>query len=321
MVSIITVNFRQAAVTCALLDSIRSTNQYADIEVIVVDNGSESDQTALFQQHYPGAVVLVSPENLGFAGGNNLGIQVAKGDFLFFVNNDTEWTSDLLENLLKRFEKSPKTGIVSPKIRYFNDPQRIQYAGFTKVNPWTGRNRAIGKNEVDRGQHDTATLTAYAHGAAMLVCRPALEAAGLMPEDFFLYYEELDWCARIHKAGFEIWYEPASMILHKESAAVGQLSPLKVFYQTRNRLVFMRKNNPALIFACFLTFFLVATSPVNSVRFLLKNQRTLLAAFWRGFLAGCTYRLPSPDPQANILAHERNRFYRISRLSRSQIWL
>lgn len=321
MVSIITVNFRQAAVTCALLDSIRCKNQYADIEVIVVDNGSESDQTALFQQHYPGAVVLVSPENLGFAGGNNLGIQVAKGDFLFFVNNDTEWTPHLLENLLKRFEKSPKTGVVSPKIRYFNDPQRIQYAGFTKVNTWTGRNRAIGKNEMDHGQYDTATSTAYAHGAAMLVCRPAIEAAGLMPEDFFLYYEELDWCARIRKAGFEIWYEPASLILHKESAAVGQLSPLKVFYQTRNRMIFMQKNNFTLGYACFFIFFLMITFPINSVRFLLKDQRTLLAAFWRGFLAGCTYTVPLPNTQANILAYERNRFYRISRPSRSQIWL
>lgn len=289
--------------------------------MIVVDNGSESDQTALFQHHYPSATVLVSRENLGFAGGNNLGIQVAQGDFLFFVNNDTEWTPHLLDSLLKRFEKNPQMGVVSPKIRYFHDPQRIQYAGFTQMNPWTGRNRAIGKNELDYGQYDMARPTAYAHGAAMLVCRPAIEAAGVMPEDFFLYYEELDWCARIRKAGFEIWYEPAGTILHKESVTVGQLSPLKVFYQTRNRLIFMQKNNSTLIYASFLIFFLMVISPINSVRFLVKDQRTLLVAFWRGFLAGCRYAVPLSGTQANIFAHERNRFYRISQSRGSQVWL
>jgi GT2 family glycosyltransferase len=82
LISIITVNFRQADVTCALLDSILS-NTYKNVEVIVVDNGSQKDETALFQKHYPSVLTLISTENLGFAGGNNLGIQAAKGDFLF----------------------------------------------------------------------------------------------------------------------------------------------------------------------------------------------------------------------------------------------
>jgi len=286
MVSVITVNYRQAAVTCALLDSIRSVNQYPDIEVIIVDNGAESDETTLFKQHYPEAMVLVSPENLGFAGGNNLGIRQAKGDFLFLVNNDTEWTPGLLESLLARFEKDPLVGVVSPKIRYFSDPNRIQYAGFTPINLLTGRNQAIGKNELDEGQYDQAVPTAYAHGAAMMVSRQALLAAGSMTEDFFLYYEELDWCARIRKAGFEIWYEPAGLILHKESASVGKQSPLKIFYQTRNRLLFMKKNQSTLTYLIFLIFFLIITVPVHSMRYLLSNQFELFFAFWRGFLAG-----------------------------------
>ncbi len=286
MVSVITVNYKQAALTCALLDSIRDVNQYSDIEVIVVDNGAESDETALFKQHYPEAIVLVSPENLGFAGGNNLGIRQAKGDFLFLVNNDTEWTAGLLGSLLARIKNHSQVGVVSPKIRYYSDPQRIQYAGFTPVNPWTGRNRAIGKNELDKGQFDQAEPTAYAHGAAMMVSRQALRSAGPMSEDFFLYYEELDWCARIQKAGFEIWYEPAGLILHKESVSVGKQSPLKAFYQTRNRLLFMKKNYSALTYYFFIGFFLTITVPVHSVRYLFRNQIRLFLAFWRGFLAG-----------------------------------
>jgi len=284
MVSVITVNYMQAGVTCALLDSIRKVNQYRDIEVIVVDNGAQSDETALFKQHYPEAMVLVSPKNLGFAGGNNLGIRQAKGDFLFLVNNDTVWTPGLLESLLARFVQDLQVGVVSPKIRYFSDPKRIQYAGFTAINPLTGRNQAIGKNELDEGQYDQAGPTAYAHGAAMMVSRQALLSAGSMSEDFFLYYEELDWCERIRKAGFEIWYEPAGLILHKESASVGKQSPLKVFYQTRNRLLFMYKNQTTLKYFVFLAFFFIITVPVHSVRYLLSNQIELLFAFWRGFL-------------------------------------
>lgn len=284
MVSIITVNFRQAAVTCALLDSIRRENRFSEIEVIVVDNGSQSDERARFENHFPGVRVIRSEENLGFAGGNNLGIREAKGAFLFFINNDTEWTDGLLENLLARFEKSPNAGIVSPKICYFEEKNRIQYAGFTAVNAWTGRNKAIGKNEIDRGQHDLAVPTAYAHGAAMLVRRAAIERAGEMPEDFFLYYEELDWCARIRRAGFEIWYEPATLIFHKESAAVGRQSPLKIFYQTRNRRLFMARNFSKRQYFGFLAFFFGVTVPKNTVHFLLKGERRLLGAFWRGVL-------------------------------------
>ena len=282
MVSIITVNFRQTAVTCALLDSIRRENRVAEIEVIVVDNGSLSDERAVFERHFPGVRVIRSTENLGFAGGNNLGIRAAVGQFLFFINNDTEWTPGLLENLLARLEKTPAAGVVSPKICYFEEKNRIQYAGFTSICPWTGRNRAIGKNELDHGQHDRARQTAYAHGAAMLVRREVIDRAGPMPEEFFLYYEELDWCERIRRAGFEIWYEPAVTIFHKESAAVGRNSPLKTFFQTRNRLLFMSRNFSKRQYLGFLAYFFSVTVTTKTAQFLLKREIVLLNAFWRG---------------------------------------
>jgi GT2 family glycosyltransferase len=108
------------------------------------------------------------------------------------------------------------------------------------------RNRSIGFGEEDHGQYDTAHPTPYAHGAAMMVKREVVEKAGLMPEYYFLYYEELDWSMMIRRAGFEIWYEPTSTIYHKESQSTGQKSPLRTYYITRNRLLFVKRNNPTI---------------------------------------------------------------------------
>ncbi len=281
LVSIVTVNYKQPAVTCELLDSILK-NSYKNLEVIVVDNECKEDCTYTFKKHYPSVKVLNSTENLGFAGGNNLGIKASKGDFVFLVNNDTVWTEGLVEALLSRFAENVRTGVVSPKICYFQTPQYIQYAGFTEMNNLTGRNETIGKNQKDDGQFNQARATPYAHGAAMMLKREVIEKVGLMPEDFFLYYEELDWCAHIQRAGFDIWYEPKGLIYHKESASVGKLSPLKMYYMTRNRILFMRRNTKPLQLAGFLTYFFTVTMPTKTVSFLLKGELSLLKTFWRG---------------------------------------
>ncbi len=280
LVSVITVNYRQAEVTCALLRSLRAL-RYPNLEVIVVDNGPTEDSRRVFAEHFPGLKIIVSRENRGFAGGNNLGLREADGDFLLLLNNDTEVADGLLENLLRRFD-TPGVGAVSPKIRYFDQPDRIQYAGFTPVNPLTGRNQAIGKGELDRGQHDTARATPYAHGAAMMLSRAALEHAGEMPEEFFLYYEELDWCASIRRAGFSVWYEPAASVLHKESISTGRNSPFKTEMLTRSRLRFMRRNFGGLRLGLFYLFFGAVSFPAGLFRRAAQGNWADLRAFWRG---------------------------------------
>lgn len=280
-VSIITVNYRQPALTCDLLDSIGRL-AYPNLETILVDNGSLEDNTALFKSHLPSVQVIVSKENLGFAGGNNLGIRRAKGEAVFLVNNDTVMENGLLEHLVQRLSQ-PKVGVVSPKIHYFDEPGIIQYAGFTPVNPLTGRNQVIGQGEKDLGQHDTARQVPYAHGAAMLLRREVLDRVGVMPEDFFLYYEELDWCEQIRRAGYEIWYEPSSMIRHKESVSTGKSSPLKTEYLTRNRILFMRRNYGGWRLAGFLLFFTLVSLPTGLLRHLASGDTPLAKALWRGF--------------------------------------
>ena len=243
-VSIITINYNGLADTCALIDTIPFNDE--SLEVIVVDNASLNDEASLIAQRYPQVKVIRSPKNLGFAGGNNLGIRAAHGKYLFFLNNDTllrPQTSDL-RPLIARLESSEKIGAVCPKIRFSWDDNPIQFAGYTPLSRITMRNRSIGFGEADQGQYDTPHPTPYAHGAAMMVKREVIEKAGLMPECYFLYYEELDWSLMIRRAGYDIWYEPATTVFHKESQATGQHSPLRTYYITRNRLLFVQRNAP-----------------------------------------------------------------------------
>ena len=242
LLSIITINYNGLKDTCELIGTLPLEDK--SIEVIVIDNASAQDEATIIKERFPQVKVIRSKENLGFAGGNNLGIKAAQGKYLFFLNNDILLKPQVSDfrPLIARLKSSPKIGIVCPKIKFSWGNQLIQFASYTPLSPITMRNKAIGCGEVDHGQFDTPHPTPYAHGAAMMIKREVIEKAGLMPECYFLYYEELDWSMMIRHAGYEIWYEPTCTVFHKESQTTGQNSPLRTYYITRNRLLFAQRN-------------------------------------------------------------------------------
>ena len=290
-ISIITINYNGLADTCALIDTIPFNEN--TLEVIVVDNASKNDEATLIEQRFPQVTVIRSEKNLGFAGGNNLGIKASHGKYLFFVNNDTVFKREkgivksekyacAFQPLIERLESSEKIGAVCPKIRFAWDDNPIQYAGYTPLSSITMRNRSIGFGEPDQGQYDKAHTTPYAHGAAMMVKREVIEKAGLMPECYFLYYEELDWSMMIRRAGYEIWYEPACTIYHKESQATGQNSPLKTYYITRNRLQFNQRNQSRPI-RWLTTLYLIAIVAAKDIlKYYIKRRPDLASATMKG---------------------------------------
>ena len=182
--SIITVNFNGLNNTCTLIESIPFNE---NMEVIIVDNASKEDEAGIIQKRYPQVKTIRSDKNLGFAGGNNLGINAAKGKYLFLINNDTIFKDFNVKVLIDRMKSFQKIGIVCPKIRFAWDNNPIQYAGYTSLSKITIRNRAIGFGKEDLGQYDTPHPTPYAHGAAMLIKRDAVEKVGMMPDCYFLY--------------------------------------------------------------------------------------------------------------------------------------
>ncbi|RNI32975.1 glycosyltransferase family 2 protein [Rufibacter immobilis] len=281
LVSIISVNYNQVGVTLEMLTSLRAIS-YHNIEIIIVDNASTGADVHVIKESFPEVTLIRSEVNLGFAGGNNLGIAQAKGKYLLFLNNDTEVHPGFLEPLVRLFETTPDAGVASPKILYHGTNALIQYAGSKGINPWTGRSITIGHLEKDNGQHNTSSLTQLADGAAMMVPMRVVQQVGLMPELYFLYYEELDWCESIKRAGFTCHYVADSSIFHKESVSVGKQSVLKTYYMNRNRLLFLRRNSKGGPFWTSACIFLLAAVPKKMVSHGFQLQGKHLRALFRG---------------------------------------
>lgn len=287
LVSLITINYISLKDTIEFLETtIKLT--YPNIEVIVVDNNSPHGKpTPELKKKYPNVKFIDSEVNLGFAGGNNLGIKVAKGEYYFLLNNDTLLFPEFLEPIITFMEAHPQVGMASPKVLY-PDGKTIQFAGAIGISPYTGRGKCLGIHELDVGQYDLNYETDLGHGAALIVPRKVVETVGLMPEIYFLYYEEHDWCEIVKRAGFKMHFLGTSKIIHKESATTGNDSELKTYYMTRNRVIFMRRNFfgvPYLFGILFFTFFSV---PKNTISFLLKGKGKLLASFYKGILWNLT---------------------------------
>lgn len=277
--SVIMVNYNGLKDTCALIESIPFNE---NMEVIVVDNASLQDEASLIQKRYPQVKIIRSEKNLGFAGGNNLGIQESDGKYLFLVNNDTVFEDFNVQALIDRLESSPLIGMICPKIRFTWGNKPIQYAGYTPLSRITIRNRSIGFGEEDHGQYDIAHPTPYAHGAAMLVKRAIIEKVGYMPEDYFLYYEELDWSMMLKRAGYEIWYDPSCTIYHKESQSTGQDSPLRTYYITRNRLLLVKRNWHGIYKYLAYIYLTCLVAPLDILKYLIKGRLDLSKATCQG---------------------------------------
>jgi GT2 family glycosyltransferase len=283
-VSIITINYNGLHDTCELIESI---HKYVSLsyELIVVDNASKENEAAYLEKHYPRAICIRSEKNLGFSGGNNLGIRRAKGKYILLLNNDILLKDDSFQFLIETLESNPRIGAVSPKIKFAFSPESIQYAGYTSLSPITLRNRPIGSGEEDSGQYDTTERTPYLHGAAMMVKRETIQKVGLMPEIYFLYYEELDWSTKMTRLGYELYYEPRCTVFHKESQSTGQQSPLRACYMTRNRLLYAWRNCEGI--SKYLSLFYQVSIALfkNSFFFLLKGRPYLAQAAFSGVWA------------------------------------
>lgn len=280
LVSIISINYNDAAVTMDMLKSLQQLS-YTNYEVIIVDNASPTDNPDIIQETYPNITLIKSDKNLGFAGGNNLGVREAKGEYLLFINNDTIVPSGFIEPLVQTLQNDVAIGMVSPKIKFHWDDTLIQYAGYTQMSHWTIRNNSIGYHQKDDGRFDQEGETESIHGAAMMIPKRVVDEVGTMTEIYFLYYEEHDWAQMIKRAGFKIYYQPKSYILHKESLSTGKFSPLKTYYIARNRIVFARRNFTSLHLCISLLFQAFVSIPKNTLTFLLKRQFEHLKAFWK----------------------------------------
>ena len=286
LVSIITLNWNNTEPTLKFLESTKNLC-YRNYEILVCDMHSDIDPTAVLSNgNFPNTRILRSHKNLGWAAGNNWGIRQAKGEYLFIVNNDTEVTPHLINLLLEPFfdtqyQGENCIGITSPKIKFFYNPTIIQYAGFTPVNPVTGRNAAIGNKVEDKGQFDKNYFTCSAHGCAMMIKREVIEKVGMFPEKFFMYYEELDFSTRAIKNGYKILFTGKAEIYHKESMSIGKKNSLKTYFLTRNRILYMRRNSSKWQYAGFVVFFTFLSIPKTIINLISERKFQHLKSFFK----------------------------------------
>ena len=297
LISIISINYDHPEVTCEMLHSLRKVT-YQNIEIIVVDNASPHDDPSIIPKTFPEVVFIQSKENLGFAGGNNLGIRIAKGKYVLLLNNDTEVDPGFLEPLVAKFEANSMIGAASPKIKFFYVPDTLQFTGISSMNPYTIRSKGYGFGAIDTGQFDKDSLTSFVHGAAMMVPMEVIRKVGLIAECYFLYYEELDWATRIKQAGYELWYVHNSLILHKESVSTGKMSPLRVYYMNRARLIYLRRNVSGFPFLIAIIFQLCISIPKNAFIFLMKGHSGHFKAYHQAVMWNLSH-LFSKDIHSN----------------------
>jgi len=281
-VSLITIHFNHLADTIEFIESaLRLT--YKPLEIIVVDNGSDKDKvTDEIVKRFPSVHFVLLDKNLGFAGGNNVGMKHATGDYFFFLNNDTLLPLGFLHTVVNFMIAHPDAGMASPKVLY-PDGKTIQYAGAIGINPMTGRGKRIGLFEEDRGQYDRDYVTDLGHGAALIVPRKVAEQIGPMPEVYFLYYEEHDWCMSARRKGYKMYYIGTGHVIHKESVSTGgDESPQKTYYLSRNRVLFMRRNFSGTKYVVGLLFFALLSTPKSVLLFTLRGRFDLVKAYLNG---------------------------------------
>lgn len=206
-------------------------------------------------------VFLSSDINLGYAGGNNLGIRYGlrqkDADYFWVLNNDTVVPPDSLSNLVNYFDalklEGKKPGILGSKLRFYDKPDMLQGVGAV-FNKWTSKIKQVGTFETDEGQYDGHhTKVDFVIGASVFVSRELVENAGLMAEEYFLYNEEIDWCYKAKEQGFTVSYAPQSIVYHKQGASTKNHVKSKkknmnaMFYQFRNIILFYRKFFPRLV--------------------------------------------------------------------------
>jgi len=271
LVSIISINFNNPDVTAEMIESLRQIS-YPNFEVIIVDNASVKGNVDDLKIRFPEIFLIKSKKNLGFAGGNNLGITRSKGKYILLLNNDTIVDTGFLEPLVFKCVENRNIGAVSPKLYYFQDKNLIQWAGNFPMNFITMRCFSRGALESEVGKYEADWPSAYNHGAAMLVPRSVIEKVGLMPECYFLYYEELDWGEQIKSKGYSIYYVHNAKVYHKESVSIGANSQLKIYFMNRGRIIFMRRNVHGLTFVIALFYMIFISIPKNLFGFLIKND-------------------------------------------------
>jgi GT2 family glycosyltransferase len=246
-VTIILLNWNSWQDSAECIESCKRLS-YPYFQLLIVDNDSSDGSEAILRERFPDIGFIQTGANLGFAGGNNVGIgyALAQGaDYVWLLNNDTVVEPEALTALLQLAANDKQVGMVGSKIVYYDAPKILWFSGAVLNRESAHRPYHLGLNEADHGQYDLTCETGYITGCSLLVRKEVIASIGLLDDRLFLYFEDVDWSARAKAAGWKLMYCPESLVYHKVSiSAGGAASPTLLYYTSRNRLYFVKRNFP-----------------------------------------------------------------------------
>ncbi len=277
-VNIVILNWNGYDYTSDLLESLKNIT-YQNYKIIVVDNNSSQNDVGRLISKYGDTIQLVcEKENLGFTGGNNVGINISlkqNADFVLLINNDTIVESDFLNNMLLKYDASNNIGIVAPMIYYFDNPDRLWSSG-GKISKIRGSGfipSSLSGSKIDRYNRQVE----FVSGCCMLIKKEVFEKVGLLDDNFFLYIEDTDFCYRTINAGYDIYVSSVAKIYHKVNGSTTKnYSTLPLYYSVRNRLFFARKNFPEVY--PFTMAYIIFSLFLKSIFWLLSGRRNNITA-------------------------------------------
>lgn len=290
-VSIVLLNYKGLEDTLQCIENLEKID-YDNYEIIIVDNHSEDGSYEILKKRFEHKHVVIEAEvNGGFASGNNLGIKYAVNngtDFVLLINTDTFVEEDFLKELISCYHRNSTAGIVTSKILYESNRDYIWYAG-GEVNLSRFYGYHFGEGERDSSEYNIEKKISFATGCVMLISSKVIKKVGLFCEDYFMYYEDVDYCVKITEAGYNIYYCPSSIVYHKVSASSGgEESPFAVKWNTRNRIIFMDRfkykvSNINYIKAKFLFY---VTRLIKLIQYRLKGSSKKANALKEGMALG-----------------------------------
>ena len=242
-VEIIILNYNGRDDTIECLESLDRIT-YENFHITIIDNGSADNLGPVVREKFSGVRYIYSPENLRFAGGNNLALRKAleeSCDYVLLLNNDTVAEPDFLDKLVETGESSGEIGLVGAKMYYYDPPEVIWFAG-GKMDVRFAYMRHLGIGQKDDGSFDTPQEMTFLNGACLLIKSEVLRKAGLLDEDYFLYGEDQDYCLRAQRAGFRLYYQPDARIRHKVSRSTPAFR--KLIFRYRSWFTLIRKHTP-----------------------------------------------------------------------------
>jgi GT2 family glycosyltransferase len=287
-IGIIILNWNQEEYTLRCLQSI-SPLKYDCIELqtYLVDNNSKSLNEELMKQALPDLKIIRLPENIGYTGGNNVGIKIALDDmceYILVANNDTIFTSDLIPELTLTMKSDEKIASVSPKVLFYKEHNKIQFAG-GHLNLYLGQFKHIGYNSNDNGAHDTEKEINFFSGCAVLLRSATIRELGGFKDTYFAYCEDAEMSVRIRKSGYKLFYNGHASIYHDESPSLGgYLNPVAFYLSKRNSLYLVNEHGnfmERLVFTVYShTIFLFMTMAYS----IIKKRSDILKMYLRALI-------------------------------------